>query len=181
MTPEQEKSKRPTADMREIDRVHLEAMIHPVRLGAKPVSSTSHPTADLAEVLEIIRKRDLRYSVRKVVLDWYEVYFFSKPHLKHVIENAPVFEDPVVEAWYWGKLYGYSEEAIASYADKLRSPALWARWEGVVGIVQCDGHAVCDTFVGADSRLLSRGRHTLHLLSRFLRSIISRFGHKKGK
>ncbi len=112
-----------TADMREIDRVHLEQAIHPVRLGAKPAGSTTVSMVDLAEVLDIIGRRDLLSVAEKAGKgEHYEVYFFSKAHLRHVIENAPVFEDPVVEAWYWGKLYGYSEEAIASYTEGFLKP-----------------------------------------------------------
>lgn len=168
-------SKRPTADMREIDRVHLEAMIHPVRLGSKPASSTTVATEDLAEVLDIIRKRDLQHSVSKVPKhDASEVYFFQKPHLKHVIENAPAFEDPIVEAWYWGKLYGYSEEAIASYTDKLRAVALRAGGQGISVVIEDDNLPVVGTFVPSLARLLSGLIHACHLLSKTLRAIVTR-------
>lgn len=158
-------SKRPTADMREIDRVHLEAMIHPVRLGAKPASEISASMADLAEVLDIISKRDLLHSARKVAgMAFYDIHFFSKPHLRHVIENAPVFKDPVVEAWYWGKLYGYSEEAIASYTDKLRVSALGAGGQSISVVVQDDNLSVLQALVLPLARLLSCCRHACHLL-----------------
>jgi hypothetical protein len=156
--------------MRDIDRVHLEAMIHPVRLGAKPASSDTVSVADLAEVLAIIRERGLLASTKRYErTDNFEVHFYSKPHLKHVIENAPAFEDPVVEAWYWGKLYGYSEEAIASYAHELRSVASGTRGEGVSVIVKDHELPVVGALIRSSARLLTRLRHSLHLLSRIFR------------
>lgn len=165
----------PDSGMREIDRVHLEAIIHPVRLGAKPAGSTTVSMADLAEVLAIIRRRDLLSEEAKVGKgEHYEVYFFAKPHLRHVIENAPAFEDPIVEAWYWGKLYGYSEEAIASYTDKIRAPALGAGGQRIGVVVEDDELVVPGALIRPPARLLARCRHLLHLLSEVTRTTLTR-------
>ncbi len=165
----------PDTGMREIDRVHLEACIHPVRLGAKPAGSATVSMADLAEVLDIIRRRDLLSLQEKAGKgEAYEVYFFSKRHLRNVIENAPAFEDPVVEAWYWGKLYGYSEEAIASYTDELRVSTARAGGQRIGVVVKDDQLAVPEALIRPPAGLLACCRHLLHLLSEVTRTTLAR-------
>jgi len=43
-----------------------------------------------------------------------EVYVFAHQYMKEVILNAPEMEGQVYH-WYWGKVYGYSEESIAEF------------------------------------------------------------------
>ncbi len=170
-----------TGEMREIDRVHLEMVIHPVRLGAKPASSTSASGEDLAEVLDIIKKRGLLASAKKVHgRDSYDIHVYLKPHMSTVIENAPAFEDPVVEAWYWGKVYGYSEEAIASFVvlepDAVEKDVLAGRAgeQGHGVVAQCHGMATPSAHVGPRPGLLTRCWHLLHLLSEALETTLAR-------
>jgi len=161
-------------NMRDIDRVHLEAFIHPVKLGCKPASEVDCHHKDLGEVLDIITERGLLYTVKNQGPEYpenYQIHAFAKPHLKHVIEHAPVFDDPVVEHWYWGKLYGYSEEAIASYTDKFCLVALGARRQGVRAVVKTDDLATVETLVPPDARLLSGCWHVFHLLFGVIRGV----------
>lgn len=167
-------------NMRDIDRVHLEAFIHPVKLGCKPASEVDMHSDDLDEALDIITERGLLYTVKNRGPEYpenYQVHTFAKPHLKHVIENAPVFDDPVVEHWYWGKLYGYSEEAIASYTFKFCPVALGTRRQGIRAVVETKDLAAFEALISTFSRFLSGCRHVFHLLLEVTRGVFK--AHKQ--
>lgn len=52
-----------------------------------------------------------------------ETYIFKHAHLAEVIRAAEgqPHDEAVVQAWFNGKMFGYSEEAIAEYIEHLLS------------------------------------------------------------
>lgn len=150
-----------------MNKGELETLCYMVKRG-KPAGTVAFPERYLEEARGIAIREGLAWCADNYYDGWYRFTVYLKPHMEYVITRAPVFEDPVVEAWYWGKVFGYSEEAIASYTDELRVVATRAGGHRIGGVVKCDQLSTLQTLVGPLARLLTRGRHPLHLLSRAL-------------
>src|SRR5450759_1888783 len=85
--------------------------------------------------------------------------------------KAPVFEAPVVEARYWGKVFGHCDEATASNTDELRVTALRAGRHGI-GVVKSNEFVTPQALIRPSARLLTRCRHFVHLLPAALWSAV---------
>ena len=99
-------------------RSELEYLCSEVKRGVKPAASFFVPTDKLKEAEEWVDGLGLLHcAIRIVRADWpdmTEVYVFAHQYMKEVILNAPEMEGQVYH-WYWGKVYGYSEESIAEF------------------------------------------------------------------
>ena len=158
----------------------LETLCYMVKRG-KPAGTVAFPERFLEEARGIAIREGMAWCADNYYEGWYCFTVYLKPHMEYVITKAPVFEDPVVEAWYWGKVFGYSEDAIASYTDELSVVALRTGGERVGGVVERDQLATPQTLVSPLAGLLSGGRHLLRLLSRVFLTIIARHPDKNGR
>jgi hypothetical protein len=96
------------------------------------------------EARAIANRHDLFLLVEDLSEGWKEVWLYKQPHVGFIIEKTDGQPATAFEHWVLGKLFGYSEEAIADYLlrlglladlDEASSAALGARGQSVGAVV----------------------------------------------
>ena len=95
----------------------LSAHIHLVKLGVRPIAEITVHNSYLPESVAEIGKNGLRMLTRPAGTTHTSVYLFEHPYLKSVIERVESLPPhTAIQGWAYGKMFGYSEQAIARFA-----------------------------------------------------------------
>lgn len=87
------------------------------RTGSKPSAMTSIQTRYVEEMSNIVKNEGLKLYIQDVVEDdnWKIAFIYKHEYLLDVIKVAPEYPNSIFDHWVWGKLFGYSEEAIRDF------------------------------------------------------------------
>jgi hypothetical protein len=157
-----------TSPARVIASLQTQALL--VSRGVRPAAVEVVQERYLDEARRVAEHHGLLWRADSLATGWTEFWLYRYPHLDRVIDCVPRKPATAYEHWVLGKLFGYSEEAIADFLNGQESSADLdetgpgadrARRHSVGDVVQRDKlaalHALVDTLAG----LLSRGRHLL--------------------
>lgn len=148
----------------------LETQALLVSRGVRPAAVEVLQERYLDEARRVAEHHQLLWRADVLANGWTEFWLYRYAHLNGVIDNVSRKPATAHEHWVLGKLFGYSEEAIADFLndqelladlDEAAPRTDRARGHGVGVVVQPDKlaalRALIDTFAG----FLSRGRHLL--------------------
>lgn len=151
---------------------------HQAYLIARGVRSAAmEPVQDryVAEAQRAAERYGLHTTVEDLAEGWKSVWLYKHPHVRFVIEETGGRQPATAfDHWVLGKLFGYSDDAIAGFllraglltdSDEGRPPALRTGRKGVTRIIEHYGLVAVDAMVRAFAGLLSCSRHGHHLLS----------------
>ena len=144
----------------------------------KPAACLAVKEDETSEAIHYVHcVHDLRTLVKPLGYEWKTLWIYKKPFVLELIENAPEGNEAVVH-WYWGKLFGYSDESIESYlgsrcsdAREHGSVAAGTGRKGVGRIVKPHYLPAVVALIGSDTRLFSRYRHITTSFLRILAAI----------
>jgi len=91
----------------------LQAYCYMVSRG-KPVACLAVKSDESKEALEEILRHGLRGHIDDLGHGWKTVWVYKRPLMAYLIEKAPTGDD-IVCHWYWGKMFGYSDEEIERF------------------------------------------------------------------
>ena len=146
-----------------------------VARGVRPAASAAIVQRDLERAREVAAGCGVGFLDFPLAEGWREVWVYREPHLRYVIIQTERKPATAYEHWVLGKLFGYSEDAIAGFLtrqglladlDELGMGAVGARGQRVGVVVQRQGLQAVFAHVRALPGLLSGLRHVAHLLSR---------------
>jgi hypothetical protein len=105
----------------EIAATLIRAAARTVRQGVKPVASVTI-RADMLYKDSIDPPDDISCLVFPRGETHRELYIFKHAHLAEVIRasEAHPHDEAVVQAWFNGKMFGYSEDSIAEYIEDMQ-------------------------------------------------------------
>ncbi len=109
----------------DFNMARLEAYSQMVERGAKPAAVTTIQTRKIEAAKAFLDSQNVKYFIEDVEKDstWKVIWIYKHDHTKEVIESLPESPKTVFDHWALGKLFGYSDEAIALYANKIGSVA----------------------------------------------------------
>lgn len=113
---------RSIAILRHYDMGRVSELADMVRLGAKPVASITIRKEDAEEVAACVRQFDtIAYRCFNRGDNHIAMFLYQSryPHLFAVVNwrNALPHDGEAVMAWVNGKMFGYSEDAIAQFVS----------------------------------------------------------------
>jgi hypothetical protein len=145
-----------------------------VSRGVRPAAMQAVQDRYVAQVRAVAARQGLLMLTEDLAEGWTTVWVFREAHVGFVIQQTAKQPATAFEHWVLGKLFGYSEDAIADYLlrigllgdlDEVGPAAAWARGQGVGVVVEDDTLPVLGAHVGPLAWLLACGRHLVHLLS----------------
>jgi len=104
----------------------LSAHIYLVERDVRAVAELTVHNNHIAEVLGEIKKSGLRYILNSYCETHTSIHIYKHPHLKHIINYSieADYDISVFKRWVNGKLYGYSEAAIAKWKESIDPDSL---------------------------------------------------------
>jgi len=97
----------------------LETQAALVARGVRPAAMEAVQDRYLEEARRIADRHGLCALVEDLADGWKEVWVYKHPHIGFVIEKTGRQPATAFEHWVLGKVFGYSEEAIADYLLRL--------------------------------------------------------------
>lgn len=96
--------------------------MYEVKRGTKPVAEITVPLNRVSQVTEEARTEGVLFHVVACGTTHACVFLFVHPHLLTVVKHMNGEEDAGNDfiTWTWGKVFGYSEEAIAEFISNLK-------------------------------------------------------------
>lgn len=73
----------------------------------------------LEVVCSAIEKHGLKHIVCELNKEWVAVYIYEQWYMEEVIRSLPEKPKTLFEHWILGKAFGYSDEAIGQFLEKL--------------------------------------------------------------
>lgn len=141
-----------------------------VSRGVRPAAVEVLQERYLDEARRVAEHHQLLWRADGLATGWTEFWLYRHPHLSRVIDCMPRKPATAYEHWVLGKLFGYSEEAIADFLnaqellvdlDETGPGAGRARRHGVRDVIQPDKLAALRALIDTLAGLLSGGRHLL--------------------
>lgn len=83
----------------------------------KPTAVVSVQTRYIEKAIDIVKQDNLKYHTRKLADGWCELWMYSNPIMKEIIECTPDTPTSKYDHWVLGKLFGYSDEKTLEFAE----------------------------------------------------------------